>query len=146
MKHIDSLFMRLAVAWFIVGLAFGIGMAASGDHAMFPVHAHINLLGWVSMALFGAFYRAWPQARSAALARWHFWLYAPAHFVMMVALGLYYRGVTSVEPVLGISSIVLGIGALCFAVLVWQQPAPATQDARASALDAVGIHGSGTAS
>lgn len=146
MKSIDSLFMRLAAAWFVVGVAFGIGMAASHEHGMFPVHAHINLLGWVSMALFAAFYRAWPQAANARLARWHFWLYAPAHLVMMVALALLYRGVGRVEPLLAVASIVVGLGALCFAVVVWQNTAPAVRDARAGVLESARVAGGSTAS
>jgi len=125
MKDIDSLFMRIAVLWFATGVAFGIGMAASHQHGMFPVHAHINLLGWVSMALFAGFYRAWPGAAHSRLARWHFWLYVPAHFAMMVALALYYAGATGVEPLLAIASMVVGAGVLCFAVLVWRQTMPA---------------------
>jgi hypothetical protein len=135
MKNIDGLFMRLAVIWFLAGVAFGIGMAASHDHAMFPVHAHINLLGWVSMAIFAAFYRAWPRAAAAKLARWHFWLYVPAHFVMMVALALLYRGVGAIEPLLAVASIVVALGGLCFAVLVWQQTAPAATEERAHILE-----------
>lgn len=134
MKNVDSLFMRLAVLWFATGVAVGIAMAASHQHGMFPVHAHINLLGWVSMALFAAFYRAWPQAKQSALARWHFWLYAPGHFAMMVALALYYGGVGAIEPVLALASVVVGAGVLCFAVLVWRETAPAGAEQRSVAL------------
>jgi hypothetical protein len=135
MKNIDGLFMRLAVIWFVAGVAFGIGMAASHDHAMFPVHAHINLLGWVSMAIFAAFYRAWPRAAAAKLARWHFWLYVPAHFVMMVALALLYTGMGAIEPLVAVASIVVALGVLCFAVLVWQQTAPSAIEERAHIVD-----------
>ena len=31
----------------------GIGMAASQNHSIMPAHAHLNLLGWVSLFLFG---------------------------------------------------------------------------------------------
>ena len=42
-----------AVTYFVIGIGLGVYMGASGDHSLFPVHAHINLLGWVSMALIG---------------------------------------------------------------------------------------------
>src|SRR5437762_11615409 len=61
MQGIANWFVRLAVVWFVAGVALGIGMAASHDHSFFPVHAHINLLGWVSLSLFAGFYRLWPQ-------------------------------------------------------------------------------------
>ncbi|MBK6004735.1 hypothetical protein JJB11_01415 [Ramlibacter ginsenosidimutans] len=143
MKNIDGLFMRLAAIWFLAGVAFGIGMAASHDHGMFPVHAHINLLGWVSMSIFAAFYRAWPKAAAATLARWHFWLYVPAHFVMMVALALLYRGVSAIEPLAAVASIVVALGVVCFAVLVWQQTAPAAREQRAHIPEGAGVAGGG---
>lgn len=120
MKNTSNLFMRLAVVWFVAGLALGIAMAASHKHGMFPVHAHINLLGWVSMALFAAFYRAWPAAAASGAARWHFWLYVPGHFVMMVTLAMLYAGMAAVEPVVAVSSIFVVLGALCFAAAVWK--------------------------
>lgn len=121
MKNTASLFMRLAVTWFVAGVTLGIVMAASHNHSMFPVHAHANLLGWVSMALFAAFYRLWPAAAASPLAKWHFWFYVPGHFVMMVTLAILYSGVPSIEPVLAAASVVVFAGILCFAVLAWKQ-------------------------
>lgn len=54
----------------VVGVGMGIGMGIAHDFTLTPVHAHINLLGWVSMMLFGLYYRgiaatgafAWIQA------------------------------------------------------------------------------------
>ena len=129
MKNISNLFMRLAIVWFLAGLALGIGMAASHDHHMFPVHAHINLLGWVSMALFAAFYRAWPAAAASASAKWHFWLYVPGHFVMMVTLAMLYTGMTAIEPVVAISSIAVVLGAVFFAVTVWKHTGAQVREA-----------------
>ena len=120
MKHISSWFLRLAVVYLIAGIGFGIHMAASKDFTMMPVHAHLNLLGWVTMALFGLFYRSWPSAAESKLAKVHFWLYVPAHLVQMITLFLFLRGNVSVEPVLGLSSSLVGVAVLCFAVIVWK--------------------------
>ena len=62
MKNMSNWFLRLAVLYLIAGVSLGLFMAASHDHSMFPVHAHLNLLGWVSLSLFGLFYRACPAA------------------------------------------------------------------------------------
>ena len=45
-------FLRLAAIYAIAGVSLGIVMAASHDFTFRPVHVHVNLLGWVSMALF----------------------------------------------------------------------------------------------
>ncbi|RYZ95964.1 MAG: cytochrome-c oxidase [Moraxellaceae bacterium] len=113
-------FLRLAVLYLIAGVSLGIFMAASHDHTMHPVHAHLNLLGWVTMALFAFFYRAWPEAAASRLAKVHFWLYVPAHFVQMVSLAALFRGVTTIEPLLGAASALVGIAILLFAFTVWK--------------------------
>jgi hypothetical protein len=120
MQNISHWFFRLAVAYLLAGVTLGIVMAASHDHSLFPVHAHLNLLGWVTMSLFALFYRAWPQAAESRLARIHFWLYVPAHLVQMLTLVALYKGATAVEPVLGLASVLVGAGILCFAVNVWR--------------------------
>ena len=116
-------FLRIAVLYIIVGVALGIYMGASGDHSMHPVHAHLNLLGWVAMSLFGLFYRLVPAAAESRLAKVHFWIYVPAHFAQMLLLTLLYRGNGAVEPVLGLCSMLVGVAFVCFAVVVWQHTA-----------------------
>ncbi len=128
MKSISQWFLRLSVLYLIAGVSLGIFMAASHDHSMSPVHAHLNLLGWVSMALFAMFYRAWPEAAASRLAKVHFWLYVPAHFVQMVALAALFRGVTAIEPLLGAVSSLVGIAILVFAFTVWKYTGAAQPD------------------
>ena len=111
---------RLAVLYLIAGVCLGIFMAATHDHSMFPVHAHLNLLGWVTLSLFGLFYRNWPVAAKTRLAKVHFGIYVPAHFVQMVLLAALFRGNTAVEPPLAVASVLVGIAIVCFAVVVWK--------------------------
>lgn len=113
-------FLRFAVLYLIAGISLGIGMAASGNHSFHPVHAHLNLLGFVLMTLFGLFYRVIPAAAETKLAKAHFWIYVPAHFVQMVLLALLYRGNGEVEPVLALASVLVGVAILCFAAVVWK--------------------------
>ena len=56
----SALSFRLAVLFVIAGMAMGIGMAMSQDHSIMPAHAHLNLLGWVSLFLFGIYYERRP--------------------------------------------------------------------------------------
>lgn len=53
----------------LVGMAFGIWMSASGQHLYAPAHAHLNLLGFVSMAIFGAYYTLVPAAAASTISR-----------------------------------------------------------------------------
>jgi hypothetical protein len=126
MQNISNWFFRLAVLYLIAGISLGLFMAASHDHSMFPAHAHINLLGWVTMSIFAVFYRLWPAAAASKLAKVHFWIYVPAHFVQMVSLFMLMRGNASIEPVVAVSSIVVGIAILVFAVNLWKHTAVAS--------------------
>jgi hypothetical protein len=126
--NMSNWFLRLAVLYLIAGVGLGLQMAATNNHSMFPVHAHLNLLGWVSLTLFGLFYRVVPAAATTTLAKLHFWIYVPAHFVQMVLLAMFYRGATAVEPMLGAVSMLVGVGIVLFAVVVWKNtPAPVPQ-------------------
>lgn len=116
-------FLRLAVLYGIAGICMGLYMSATNDFVWHPVHAHLNLLGWVTMALFGLFYRAHPAAAASGLAKAHFWLWLPGHFVQMVTLWLFFAGRTAIEPVLAASSFVVGAAFICFAVVVWRTSA-----------------------
>lgn len=41
----------------LAGMSLGIFMGIRQDFTLAPVHAHINLLGWVTMALYGLYHR-----------------------------------------------------------------------------------------
>src|SRR5438445_402116 len=102
MPNISNWFFRLAVVWLLAGVSLGLFMAGSGDHSQFPTHAHMNLLGWVSMSLFAVFYRFFPAAAASRLAKVHFWLYVPANVVQVATLYMLLGGMASIEPVLAI--------------------------------------------
>lgn len=38
-------------------------------------HAHVNLVGFATTALFGVIYTIYPQAAKTKLGIWHFWLH-----------------------------------------------------------------------
>lgn len=50
MRSPGVLWIKAAVVYLVMGVGLGIYMGASGDHVMVPVHAHLNLLGWASLA------------------------------------------------------------------------------------------------
>jgi cbb3-type cytochrome oxidase subunit 1 len=107
------IWLKLAIVYLILGVGLGIAMGASQNFTLRPVHAHINLLGWTTMALAGLIYSVFPQAGESRLARVHFWLLNLALPVMMGTLSLVLLGKTGIEPVLAVSEIA---GALSIAV------------------------------
>lgn len=45
----------------LTGMSLGLYMGLAEDHSLAPSHAHLNLLGWVTMMLYGLYHRAAPQ-------------------------------------------------------------------------------------
>jgi len=110
------IWLKLSVVYLIIGISMGIAMGASQNFTLRPVHAHINLLGWTTMALAGLIYSVFPKAGESRLARLHFWLLNLALPVMMSALALLLFGQVGVAPVLALAEIAAALGIVAFAV------------------------------
>jgi cbb3-type cytochrome oxidase subunit 1 len=113
-------FLRIAAVYFVVAVVLGLYMGLTEKFTQAPVHAHLNLLGWVSMALFGLIYRAWPPAGETSLARWHFWIHNLSLPVFMTSLFMMLDGNAALGPVVGITASITLIGIVLFAVNLWR--------------------------
>jgi hypothetical protein len=71
MRDIAFVFFLAAVICVTVGMMWGMQMAISQDHTLGGAHAHLNLVGWTTLALFGLYYRVTPQAAAGWLAKLH---------------------------------------------------------------------------
>jgi hypothetical protein len=112
---------RLAALYFALGVVMGVAMGASGDHSLFAVHAHVNLLGWVSMALFGLISALYPSIAEGRMAAAQFWTYNLGVPVMLGALTLRMKGFASVEPLIAGASILIGLSVLLFVWLAFSR-------------------------
>ena len=87
MKRVDVYFLLLACILLICGATLGIFMGAHEDFQLAPVHAHLNLAGWASLALFGLTYRAYPELAATRLAQWHFIVSGIASVLLPIGIG-----------------------------------------------------------
>lgn len=108
---------RVAILILIVGVVWGIAMAATTRFELAAAHAHLNLLGWVTLALFGVFYQFNPALAATRLARIQIGLHIVGVVVMIVALSMLLQGNTSFEPVVAIGSFLILADLLAFAYL-----------------------------
>ncbi|MBV9528058.1 hypothetical protein [Sphingomonas sp.] len=112
MKRIDIYFLVLATVLLLCGAGLGIKMGASEDFTLAPVHAHINLAGWASLALFGLAYRAYPAMAERKLALFHFIISACAAVMLPIGIGF---AILKSQPGLAIAASVLWVlGVLIF--------------------------------
>ena len=114
--RLDIAFLVLASACLIVGACLGIYMGVREDFQLVAVHTHFNLVGWVSLALFGVIYRNYPELAASRIARAHFWLAAPSALALPV--GLYLVQVHQIQVVVMVASLLWLSGALVFFVAV----------------------------
>ena len=109
---------RIAGLYLLVGMAMGIAMGATGNFSLRPVHAHVNLLGWVGLAVTAGVFKLWPAIAESRLARAFFWTYNIALPALLVALSLFLSGYTQALPVMAAAEIaVFGAAALFVASL-----------------------------
>jgi peptidoglycan/LPS O-acetylase OafA/YrhL len=117
----SSLSFRAAVALVVAGMIWGIVMAASGDHSTMPAHAHLNLLGWVSLFMMGVFYHLHPRIDTSRLARTQVMVWIVAVVVQAVGVGLVHSGNPAGEPIAAVSSLVVLGDMLLFGFIVYRR-------------------------
>src|SRR5215217_1034906 len=116
----SSLSFKLAVSFVIAGMVMGIGMAASQDHSIMPAHAHLNLLGWVSLFLFGIYYERRPALDASRIARVQVYLWSAATIVLTIAVAGIHLGYEAFDPLAGIASLLVLGSMLVFAYCVFR--------------------------
>jgi len=127
MPRLAGLYFRTAIVFLLVGIAMGLQMAISGDHNVIGPHAHANLLGWVTMAIFGGYYALNPAKAQGKLAAAQYWIYTAGVVVLVPSLYMLYLGYTAFEPLTAIASLVILLGVILFAVIIYaKEPMPRT--------------------
>lgn len=119
MPRVSELFFKSAIVFLILGIAAGLQMAISGDHGAFPAHAHINLLGWVTSAIFGGYYALNPAKAARRIAMIHYGVYNLGLVIMLPALYLMLRGNSALEPIVAVGSLIVAAAVLIFAFVVF---------------------------
>jgi cytochrome c oxidase cbb3-type subunit 1 len=119
-------FVRASLLWFGIGVLIGLSMAIWPQGAMVyrTAHMHANLLGFVSMMIFGVAYHVLPRfagtpLRSRGVARVHFWM---ANTGLALMVGGWLGRVTWPEPggiALMMGAIASAAGAFLFIGNIW---------------------------
>ena len=119
---VSNNFLRLGVLSALVGMSLGVWMGANQDFVLRPVHAHINLLGFASMMLFGLFYRSFPAAARGWLPMVHFALSVLGFLILMPSLTLLILEKPLFMPAMIASEIMLVLSMLLFVIIVFLAP------------------------
>jgi hypothetical protein len=83
MPRVSAAFFGVGVLAVLVGMVWGMMMGATQNMVTMPAHAHLNLLGWVTMGLYGTFYALEGSTLSPRLA-WTNFVVSTASLVVMI--------------------------------------------------------------
>ncbi len=133
--------MRIAYFCFITaifaalaGMSLGIVMGMREDFSLAPAHAHLNLLGWVTMALYGLYHRG-VERSSQRLAWVQVGAGAVGCVLMAGGLAIYLgMGVEGAVASVIVGSLLCLLSMLLFLFIVVGDLARATKDRRDVAL------------
>lgn len=109
MPNAAFLFITIAIVYAVIGMVVGIMMGVTEDFNYGDLHAHINLVGWASMAVFGLVYRSYPEMAKSPLTRVHFWV---ANVGVVTFLAGIYIVLTTLNPVLAIIGSLLVLASM----------------------------------
>jgi hypothetical protein len=108
-------------------MIWGIQMGMAGDLTLAPAHAHLNLVGWTSLALMGGFYALAGDRAPRQLGWINYGLSAAAVPVMIPSLALLLS--TTNKPnagvIIGSLLALAGMASFLISVAVWRAPKPA---------------------
>lgn len=116
MKGLSFWFILLAGIFALAGMVYGIVMSSTADHTLAPAHAHNNLIGWVTLALYGLYYARVPSAGLGILALGHFWVSVIG--ALLIGPGIAMAILGEGEAVAVIASLLTLIGMVMFVVNV----------------------------
>lgn len=127
--NVSNWFFRFGVIAILIGVSLGIWMGKEQNFTLSPVHAHLNLVGFVLPFLFGFFYRAFPAVGGGLIGKLHLGLTVLGVLLMIPSLAMMLLGDATVVPFLIGGEAFFALGLLIFAVQVYRAtgaaPAPA---------------------
>jgi hypothetical protein len=120
MRNLPGYFIGMAVVFALLGMGYGMYMAGSQDHTLAGAHAHNNLLGWVTTALYGFYYRAVPGSVTR-LATIHLAVTLVANLIFPIGIGLAILGTTPALAAIGGALEIVAM--VIFGFTVWRHRA-----------------------
>lgn len=118
MTALSKAFILCGVFYIIIGMSVGLYMAANQDFTLRPLHSHLNLMGWVSMLLFGLYYAVVKDAGVGKLPKIHFTLANIGMLMTAPGLFLFYTGNLDAEILAKLGSSIFFLSILTFGWVV----------------------------
>jgi len=72
MNNYSQTLLRFSALFAVVGAVLGAHMAGAGSYAFRPIHAHILVVGWLSLFAWAVYYKVFYK-KDSMLAKFHVW-------------------------------------------------------------------------
>ncbi|MBR0654539.1 hypothetical protein [Plastoroseomonas arctica] len=136
MRELPRRFLLAAIGAGLSGVTMGMYMGIAQDFRFAHVHAQVNLLGWVSLALYGLVYQAAPALAVGWLPRLQFWLSTIGPLLMCTGLATHRADIDALHPLVPLGAFMTASGMLVFGVVVIGAPSARGVEDRARAAQA----------
>ncbi|MEO9117332.1 MAG: hypothetical protein ABI311_14325 [Gemmatimonadaceae bacterium] len=125
MEWFVKAFLKASITWLGLGVTLGVAMAVDPQLIVYrPAHVHMNLLGFVTMMIYGVAYHVIPrftghQLHSRRIAGAQWWLANSGLLLMVVGFCLAPHAIPAAPFVLGTGGTLAAIGAYFFVYNLW---------------------------
>lgn len=126
MDWFAKVFIRASLVWFVAGVTLGLAMAMHPAWVVYrPAHAHMNLVGFVVMMIFGVGYQMLPRFFGHPLySRWlavsHIWLANVGLAGMVVGFVVTPSAAAAGVVITSTGGVLWALGAYGFAYNMWR--------------------------
>ena len=114
MERVIVWYLRMSIIYFVLGVVIGIAMLLWPDAAIdyIPVHVHLNLLGFMTMMIYGVGYHILPKfsgafIHSPKIMNIQFWVANAGLIGMAVSWPFMFNEVLIVSSFLSVAAVVL---------------------------------------
>ncbi len=123
MPRVSAAFFAVGTICVLIGMMWGMHMGRIHSFVLAPAHAHLNLVGWVTMALYGTFYALTAATMSSRLAWANFTLSTIGALIMIPALTMFLNSGNDPKfvPYMSAGEGITALGTLTFAVSVFRE-------------------------
>ncbi|GBG08504.1 hypothetical protein PAT3040_03090 [Paenibacillus agaridevorans] len=119
MEKIWSLrLIRLAAVFGLIGAILGADMAGSGNYQLRAVHAHILVVGWLSVFVWGLFYQVF-KVKAKKLVSLHGWLSVIGSIGLSVGMLFYNVNPFNMNETITLITFIVGGTVLLFSFILF---------------------------
>lgn len=120
MSNYAKWLIRISAVYSLIGATIGSDLAGRKDYAMVPGHAHILVVGWLTLFAYGIFYYVFKEISMRRTAKLHAWTSLIGGGLMPLSMLIYYKNETALTTIMFISTAsILLLGIIFFTILVF---------------------------